>query len=274
MEEEKLSANRNGNFTSSDIIRLTVNGKRDMTKAELDARPKSGVGSATKTVEDATVLSPVAINYINEKNKERKLQRSLSTNMDSRPTTWGKVLEKRVLEDLLGTQYQPCSNESICHPEFDFWWGTPDAIKHNSDGTKTVVDIKCPYTLASFCDLVESTMYAIRNNHKTGEQYYWQLVSNAILTGADSAELIVYCPYESELPKIKELVDNWLGNPNKVAWINFSEDSELPYLIDGAYYKNLNICSFPIFQEDKDFLTLKVKEASRLLIPRDYKRED
>jgi hypothetical protein len=201
-----------------------------------------------------------ALTYIGNKNIERKLGRSLESESNARPLSWGKLLEKRVFE-LLGLEYSLCSDETLKHPDFDCWFGSPDGIKH--DGTKTVIDIKAPYTLLSFATLVDcSTVTELRSEHRDGDKYYWQLVSNAILTGCDYAELIVYCPYQSELQEIKLMAE---GDPS-VYWLWSSQDEELPFLIEGGYYRNLNILRFQVSQEDKDALTARVREAAKLLV--------
>jgi hypothetical protein len=138
----------------------------------------------------------------------------------------------------------------------------------------TVIDIKSPITLKSFCQLVDplyngydgmEAMNIVRDKHKDGDKYYWQLVSNSILNNTRYAELIIGVPYYSEIPKVKMLAD---GNPN-CYWIAMAQDDELPFLPDDGYYKNLNIIRFEVPQEDKDFLTQKVIEASKLLIDRE-----
>ena len=65
------------------------------------------------------------------------------------------------------------------------------------------------------------------------------------------------------------MASNYDGNQNKFAWINWAEDKELPYLLDGGHYKNLNIIRFEVSQEDKDRLTIAVLNASKLLIKSD-----
>lgn len=107
-------------------------------------------------------------------------------------------------------------------------------------------------------------MNIVRDKHKDGDKYYWQLVSNSILNNTRYAELIVGVPYYSEMPKVKMLAD---GNPD-CYWIAMAGDDELPFLPDGGYYKNLNIIRFEVPKEDKEFLTNKVIEASKLLIDR------
>lgn len=235
-----LSDSRNGNFTSSEIMRLTTNGKS-----------KGSFGAPFYS-------------YIEEKKMERRLGRSLSEDIFAKPTSWGDLCEGRVFP-LLGDEYKPCSKVTLSHPTIDCWKGTPDAIKLD-----TVVDIKCPKTLKSFCILVDSWAKGgidlVRNNHDDGEKFYWQLVSNAILTKSKYAELIVYCPYHSELIAIRELAQNFDGEKqNRFMWIALAYDDELPFVVDGGFYKNLNVMRFEIPVEDKMFLHSRVEQAKELL---------
>lgn len=250
-----LNKARIGNFTSSEIVALTGNGKKP---GELSAAAKT---------------------FIEECNMERRLQRSLTSESNAKPLSWGKLLEKRAF-DLLGLEYILSSTETDVHPDINYWSGSKDGIKY--DEGKTVIDIKCPITLKSFCQLVDqitmveqngvwvmdgaATIEKVRANHKYGEKYFWQLVSNAILNDCKYAELIVYVPYQSELNIVREMASNFDGDPNKVAWINWSQDIDLPYLIEGGHYKNLNVIRFEVPQTDKDFLTKRVKEAGKFLI--------
>lgn len=230
---------RIGNFTSSEIFALTTKGKIE--------------GSFGKP----------ALTYIDECNMERRLGRSLNDESNARPLIWGKFLESRAFE-LLGLEYILSSDETIVHPEISFWSGSKDGEK--LDEGKTVIDIKCPITLKSFCQIVDcKTIEEVRENHRDGEKYYWQLVSNAILTKSKYAELIVYLPYRSELNAIREMASNFDGDQNKIAWIGFAEDNELPYLIDGGHYKNLNIIRFEVPESDKKFLTERVIKAGDFL---------
>lgn len=230
---------RNGNFTSSEIVALTKKGK-------------------------GTYFGAPALTYIEEKNMERKLGRSLTTESNARPLSWGKLLEG-VIFDLLSTEYSLVSTDSIPHPTVPNWAGSPDILKAD-----TVGDIKCPITLKSFCQLVQplydgldgiEAMNQVRAEHKEGDTYYWQLVSNACITGMKFAELIVYAPYRSELQVIRSLAE---GN-RSVYWLWSAEDNELPYLVDGGYYRNINVIRFEVPQQDKEFLTERVIEASKLL---------
>lgn len=232
---------RAGNFTSSCIYKLMGN-------------PKTGDWSAP------------ALTYIEEKRMELRLGRQLQGETGGRETSWGKMVERRAFE-LLSLDYRLISQDRIIHPEIEHWTGAPDL-----ETDTTAAEIKAPFTLKSFCQMVDcdGDWEALK---KVKPEYVWQLVSNAILTGKDSAELIVYCPYESELPEIREMVSNYDGDQNKVAWINWANDNELPYLLDGGYYKNLNIFSFEIPQKDKDALTERVQKAIHLLKQNNVKND-
>lgn len=242
------NTNRIGNFTSSEIVALTSEGKTKGT------------------------FSKPALTYIDETNFERLLGRSISDEQTAKPLTWGKLLEGRVF-DLLGLQYILSSQDTIVHPDIDFWAGSPDG--KTADG-ETVIDIKCPITLKSFCQLVkplcmglsgEVAMKHIRDNHKDGEKYFWQLVSNSILEKTKYAELIVYMPYKSELEEIKALAQSVPSDMlSKYYWIAMAQDGELPYINDNGYYKNINIIRFEVHQEYRDWLTMKVQEAGKMLI--------
>lgn len=240
---------RVGNFTSSEIVALT---KRD----------KKGTG-----------FGAPAITYIDETNFERKLGRSITDEVNARPLTWGKLLESRVF-NLLGLEYILTSNDTVPHPTISYWAGSKDGIKH--DEGKTVIDIKCPMTLKSFCQLVDPlykgltgiiAMNYIRDNHKDGEKFYWQLVSNSIIDETQYAELIVYMPYQSELEEIMNMARAVDGaDMSKHYWIAMASEGDLPFIQDGGYYNNINTIRFEVPQEDKDFLTESVEKAGAMLI--------
>lgn len=247
---------RIGNATSSEIVALTTSG----TKA-------GSFGDPFYT-------------YIEEINMERLLGRSIDDEKNAKPMVWGKVLEPYVF-DKLGPEYTFSSNITKLHPTVSGWAGSDDGT---IEGAKRgVYDFKCPFTLKSFCQLVQplydgltgmAAMNAIRfgytdprglkhKKHKDGEKFYWQLVSNSCIQDVPDAELIVYVPYESEIPEIKAMVD---GNP-AAYFIWSAGTNELPFLKDNGYYKNLNKIRFEVPQEDKDFLTTRVLEASKYFIP-------
>ena len=236
---------RNGNFTSSGIVALTAN-------------------PTAKAKNEGAVFSIGGLTYIEEKMMERKLKRSLSSELTGRECWWGRVCELRAFE-VLPNNYSLSSEITEFHPTIPNWCGSKDGEKHGEK--KTVFDVKCPFTLKSFCTFAEcKDISQVREKHKDGEKYYWQLVSNACITGATHGELIVYCPFQDELDEIRELASYYNGDANKVAWINFASDEDLPYLNCDGEYKNLYIFNFEIPAEDKQFLETRVIQASKILL--------
>jgi hypothetical protein len=273
------SASRNGNITSSEIVALLSAGTREMTEDELASHKIAFPKSKKRTIEDG--FGKAAITYINQCNMERRLKRSLDNDMDSKPTNWGKFLEP-LLFKLLDGEYTYNSNDTLTHPEYDYWKGTPDGFKITEN--KTLIDAKCPFTLESFCKLINplydglegfDAMTAIRDGytdknglfhpaHTDGEKFYWQIVSNACIEDCTHGELIVYCPFESELQVIKSMAVQ-SGEPSAYFIANATEKS-LPYIPDNGFYNNINIISFEIPLEDKKKLTQLVENAGKYLI--------
>jgi hypothetical protein len=233
---------RAGNFSSSEIHKLVKSGR----------------------AKDA-VFSAAGLTYIQEKKWEQKLGRQLSNETNSKPTSWGNLMELYVWELKMGiSDYLFEHKTRYSHPTILNWTGCPDLV-----GEDKVADIKCPFTLKGFCELADCATGEDLKESKP--EYYWQLVSNAILTDKAKAELIFFAPYKSELNDIRTFVDttdvlfrNGLDQ-NKFSWMNWAGDSDLPYLLDECQYLNLNVLSFDIPESDKEFLTDRVKQAVELL---------
>ena len=227
--------NRIGRFTSSEIVRL---------------------------VDKPSVMAE----YVQEKIWERKAGRSINTEVSARPLNWGKLVEKRAFE-VLGIEYQLCSNITLEHHEYgDIWSGSPDARKYDEVNGDTVIDLKCPITLKSFFQFAScNSITEAREKHKECEKYYWQLVSNACITGAKYAELIVYCPYRSELPIIRDMAANMEEKPWLYRPFYEADDNELPWVEDNGNFKNLYVFRFEVPEADKKLLTEKVKAAGLML---------
>lgn len=224
---------RNGNFSSSEIHKLT----------------KSGRGKSD-------YFGAPALTYIEEKKMERRLGRPLSTDHDAQPTTWGKLVESIAFERM-GLEYQLVSKKRYVHPEIKCWVGMPDVVTDHLSG-----DIKSPWTMKSFCQMVDAMQEGYEALKEVKPEYAWQLVSNCILTGKKEAGFFVYVPYRDELKEIREAA----AMTDEATWINYKDDSYLPYLIEGGYYKNINELIFEVPQSDIDFLTERVLEAEKLLI--------
>lgn len=226
---------RFGNFSSSEIHKLT-------------SKDRIGTGFG----------SP-ALKYIKQKKYEILLGRPISIETNSKPTSWGNLIEQRAY-DLLDIEYKLVSKKRLVHPTLSNWNGMPDVIKAD-----TVGDIKCPVSLEVFCDKITALTNGIDCYRDEFPEDFYQLISNAILTNSKFIEAIIYVPYKSELEEIREMASNVDGDQNKISWLNWSTDNDLPYLIEGKHYKNINTFRFEVPQSDIDFLTECVKKAVQLL---------
>lgn len=227
---------RVGNFSSSEIWKLTTNGRK-----------KDEPGKPFFT-------------YIKQKRQERRLGKSLRQETNARSTNWGKFVEKRAF-DLLSLDYKLVSKDRYQHDELKCWTGMPDSIRDNIVG-----DIKCPWTLESFMDLYETLESRdVEVLKSSNREYYWQLVSNAILTVCDKAELIIYAPYVSEIEEIRNMAADYDGDQNKIAFIEWAGNDELPLIPDDSEIKNLIKFEFTVPESDKELLYNRVKEAHKLL---------
>lgn len=225
---------RTANFSSSSIWKLTTSDRKG-----------TGFGAP-------------ALKYIKEKQREKRLGRSIQNEINGQEVWWGKLNEPRVF-GMLPLEYDFEAKIRYAHKTITNWTGMPDTIRPDVVG-----DIKCPFSLNSFCDAVDS-FGDIEEFKKSKVEWYWQLVSNAILCEKSKAEIIVYVPYKSELEDIRDACAMFDGNQNKVARFGFAEDDDMPYLVEGNHYKNLNIFQFDVLQDDIDYLTERVKLAVELL---------
>ncbi len=237
---------RLGNFTSSEAHRLMKSGKAK--------------GSWSTDV----------FSYIEETNMERRLGRPVDLETDARPLGWGRCCEP-IAFDLLPTEYTLCSDQTLPHPDIDFLVGSPDATTVDA-----CADLKCPMTPKSFCQMVDPyyedgklihdalTIEAVRANHKDGDKFFYQILSNAIITKKKTGRLIVFMPYEEEIETIRQSIE---GNPDYY-WLWMADKAKLPYLIKGLHYQNVNVIEFPIMDRDVHAFETRVKEAGEFLIPR------
>jgi hypothetical protein len=199
----------------------------------------------------------VADTYIQEKNLEREFLKKINNETDARATSWGNMMEGYAFNKL-GYEYKLCSKTTIQHPMFDFWVGTPDVLKSN-----TVGDIKNPFTLKSFYGLAKiAPKIGLLNYY---EDYYWQLVSNAILTDSQYCELIIHAPFEDEFSLIQEYFNDY-ENKSEMNWFTNCKPESLPMLKRESKIKDLYIISFDPDYKIKEQLTNTIINASKKLI--------
>ena len=237
------NVNRIGRFTSSQIWKLMT-----------DGRGENGLGAP-------------AITYIEEKRAERCLGRSIDLGAHSPALVWGKVMEVVGFEQEMGLDYSLCSTETITHPKYNFWSGSPDARTVNK-----AVEMKCFYPKAYYelsRDLMLEDLQKIKANHK---EIYWQVLSNAILLGLNKAEIIAFTPTEKQLIEVREKLLNTdfamekLGMKDwQVRWIYEKELYELPYIPGKIQWPNCVKFEFDVPTEDVIALTKRVLLAEKML---------
>ncbi len=214
----------------------------------------SSIWKLMKKATDKKNFGAHALTYIEEKRMEKRLGRALANSIDSKPTNWGTLVERLAFESI-GIEYKLESRTRYSHPTIKNWNCMPDTLKPD-----TVSDIKCPYTLKSFCTKVDAHSSLIEFKKENPEDY-WQLVGNSIICDKKFAESIVYVPYKKDISDIRLMASEGM----KGKFIEYMEDDELPWLPEGGYYKNLNIFKFEVPQYDKDELTECVIRAVEML---------
>ena len=236
---------RNGRFTSSEIFNLISNGKK------------------------AGEFGKPFYTYVKKKAQEVKLGRSMNSGDGGKATKWGSFVENWLMfekPDIIGLEYTltPKSTKKAPLNYGAFWCGSKDGFNNN---TNAVIDLKCPYTLDSFADFADcKTMADVRENHKDGEKYYWQLLSNAFIEGVTKAELIVYMPTLDDLQEIMFYAINGSHDISDIYFIGNAKDDDLPYVTDKCSYNNVLKFEFDIPTEDTELLKERVYQASKLLV--------
>lgn len=232
---------RHGRFTSSQIHKLMTS-------------DKSG-----------KEFGKPALTYIEEKRLERKLKRSLTTDAYSKSMAWGEIIESYVFS-LLPLEYDYVSKETIVHPQYEFWAGTPDLIIKG----KLISEIKC-YEPKNFALYTEALLSRdVERIKKEFPDEYWQMISNACIIGAKEVEAISFMPYESEAEAIKKHVEEYQEYDSwKYRYIYELINAQLlykmPFLPNDSEFKNLNIVRFEAPKEDKELLTERVIKANKLI---------
>jgi len=195
---------RVGRFTSSQVYKLIPMGSIKMTPEELVEFKK--LNPTSKARNRPGGFSSLGLTYISEKKLERRMGRSLDTGGYSQPAAWGNFMEF-VIFSLLGLEYTIESQTTVLHPDSHlskFWGGSVDLTVPN----KKVAEIKCyqPKNFGFYADcLMEKDVDLFR---KEFPAEYWQIVSNSVIHNVDIGEAILYMPYESEMPEIKEMAEN------------------------------------------------------------------
>jgi hypothetical protein len=234
---EEFDRIRCGRFNSSEIYNLCSNG-----------RSKGDLGKAFYS-------------YCKRKAAERMLgfSRRGGSSLD---TDFGHVAEKYIGEELqsTGEYIYGYSDIPITHysEEFEpYWSGSPDMLSENC-----VWDIKCPTSPEHIFNLIGCDEYSLKEDKP---EYFWQLVSNSILTRKRYAGLTVFIPIKEDLEAILTMNrDNILSYR-----IEYAEANSFPQLGNGRENMRLYQMKWLVNLNDKEFLIDRVrqgiKEVERLI---------
>lgn len=181
---------RLGRFTASEIYRLMEPAKREMTEAELKARPKSGKGSSAKLVYDYETLSDTALTYIKEKVAE-VLTGQANQQGYAFPLVWGKTYEDDACAAFVAkTGFEI---EKVGFFKYtDHAGGSPDRLV----GSDAILEVKAPYNSANQIDyLMLTDQFDVHRNYFP---YWAQCQANMLFTERNLCHFCTYDPRMSE----------------------------------------------------------------------------
>lgn len=244
---------RAGNFSSSNIYRLCTDGSRPMTPEEKQEFVDAGGDKRKKNTWD---YGASFYSYVKEKKREILAGRQVDNESKANASDWGNMCEA-IVHEMLPISYQLVNNDRYKHPDLP-WTGAPDEIA----GELLVGDIKSPFTLTSFLDVYEVLSYedmadALKN---VKPEWYWQLISNSILTERPWCELILFMPKKS---MIKELI--FEHSERSGYWFHNKSEKSLPWTAEDSDIPALSRIPFIAPNEDIEFLTDRVRAATKLL---------
>lgn len=201
---------RVGRFTASEIHRLMAPAKREMTPEELKARPKSGLGSAVKYIDDYTKLSDAAMTYVNEKVAEVLTGQPKSQGY-AFPLVWGADHEEEAAEYF-------ANKTSLKIEKVGFFTysthagGSPDRLV----GDDAILEIKCPSEPTNQINyLMLTDQYDVRRNYFP---YWCQCQANMLFTDRKLAHFSTYDP-------------RMLSDKHKMTHIEIKADTQFQDLI-------------------------------------------
>lgn len=181
---------RLGRFTSSEMHRLMAPSKREMTEAELKARPKKGPGSSAKLVYDYSTLSDTAISYVYEKVAEVLTGQNKSQGY-AFPLVWGKDHEDEAAEYFAkktGFELEKVGFFTYT----DHAGGSPDRFVNDD----AILEIKCPYDSVNQINyLMLTDQWDLKRMHF---DYWVQCQSNMLFTGRDLCHFATFDPRMQE----------------------------------------------------------------------------
>lgn len=177
---------RLGRFTSSELSRLMEPAKREMTEAELKARPKTGKGSAVKFISDHSKLSDAGMTYVKEKVAE-VMTGHAKVQGYAFPLVYGTTTEPEAADffsEKTGLELEKCGFFSYT----EHAGGSPDRLI----GTDALLEIKCPADSVNMLGyLMLTDHYDVRRDYFP---YWAQCQANLLFTDRKLAHFCAYDP--------------------------------------------------------------------------------
>jgi hypothetical protein len=202
--------------------------------------------------------------YAEEIASESYIGRTSKTEVKTRPMLWGSLMEV-VLFNKLGMGWTMEHKNTILHKKYGhIWSGTPDLVAE-----EICAEAKCyepkKFGLLSLC-LSKKKIELVKSKFK---EEYWQVVSNAVLTGKKKAMIIAFMPKRKELEEIIKkiedtdfLEDNGL-KPTDYYFMSKENIESLPYLPDDSPIDSINSFVFDVPEEDIVFMTKRIIEFEK-----------
>ncbi len=229
----------------------------------------SNAGVLSKKGKGAFGFGDAAITYLNKKKAERFLGRSTDVGNYAKPLYWGKCLEYIAFEKKIPKDYEVISRETIVHPDYKFWSGSPD---FEIPGEK-VGEIKCYYPDKFFLysEAIQKRDVAYLRTNFPDE--YWQIVSNAILLGYDYGVAMAYMPTREDLEKLRYRIaeTDFIAQefPREELWkFKFISDDEietLPWISPDSSWPDYHEFEFFIPSDDIIYITQRFIDAEKYI---------
>lgn len=184
--------------------------------------------------------------YIQEKRWEKMAGRQLNNDSHSSAQDWGNMCEQIAFEKM-GLEYKIVSKTRYKHDTLP-WSGCPDLLTED-----TVGDIKCPWTLNAFFKIYDRGDKSLK---EVVPEYYWQLVSNALLTGRNKCELVIFMPQQKSIEYIQDY------SQEKGYYFYKKVLSELPWTVD---LPEITKIQFELDDNDAAHLEDRIRAATEIL---------
>lgn len=240
-----------------------------LNKNRIGRPTSSKAGVIAKKGRGAFGFGDAGITYLNKKRAERFLGRSTDTGQYAKQLYWGKCLEYVAFEKKVPREYDVISKETVVHPDYSFWSGSPD---FEVPGLK-VAEIKCYYPDNFFAYSEAIQLRNVDNLRENFPEEYWQIVSNAILLGYDYGVAMAYMPTLEDLKALRHRISetDFIRNqfPGEEEWkfkfISEDDIETLPWIAPESNWPDYHEFEFFIPSADIVYITKRFLDAEKYI---------